>query len=239
VRGCLFTLLLGAIVVGFVIVVGLPMAAAGILTAGLSTAGLVADDTTVTVTSDPPTDLLGLRADRVRVTATDATFRGMEIGALDLALGDVRLLERTAGSVDGELTDVAVTGAGGQRVTLERITLMGGDDGITTTTVIPNGEAEKLIADAIEAQVGRRPTSVTLRAPDRVSFVLGGTTVAGQLGVTPDGDLVVRGDDALTQGREVVLVRGGKDLPIELTSVKVTGAGDLRLTGDLTIGILG
>ena len=125
-RGCLFTLLLGAIVVGFVIVVGLPAAAAGILTAGLSTAGLVADDTTVTVTSDPPTDLLGLRADRVRVTATDATFRGMEIGALDLALGDVRLLERTAGSVDGELTDVALTGAGGQRVTLERITLLGG-----------------------------------------------------------------------------------------------------------------
>lgn len=238
-RGCLFTLLLGAIVVGFGIVVGLPAAAAGILTAGLSTAGLVADDTTVTVTSDPPTDFLGLRADRVRVTATDATFRGMEIGALDLALGDVQLLERTAGTVDGELTDVTLTGGGGQRVNLERITLLGGPDGITTTTEIPNGAAEELITDAVEAQVGRRPTSVTLRAPDRVSFVLGGTTVAGQLGVTPDGDLVVRGDDALTQGHEVVLVRGGKDLPIELTSVQVTGAGDVRLTGDLTIGILG
>jgi hypothetical protein len=239
VRGCLFTLLLGAVVVGFVIVVGLPAAAAGILTAGLSTAGLVAADTTVTVTSDPPTDLLGLRADRVRVTATHATFRGMEIGALDLALGDVRLLDRTAGSVDGELTDVAVTGAGGQRVTLERITLLGGGDGITTTTVIPNGEAEKLIADAIEAQVGRRPTSVTLRAPDRVSFTLGGTKVAGRFAVTADGNLVVRGDDGLTQGREVVLVHGGEDLPIELTSVKVTGSGGLRLTGDLTVGILG
>ena len=111
-RGCLFTLLLGAIVIGFVIVVGLPAAAAGILTAGLSTAGLVADDTTVTVTSDPPTDFLGLRADSVRVTATDATFRGMEIGALDLALGDVQILERTAGSVDGQLTDVTLHGCG-------------------------------------------------------------------------------------------------------------------------------
>ena len=50
---------------------------------------------------------------------------------------------------------------------------------------------------------------------------------------------MVRGDDGLTQGREVVLVRGGDDLPIELTSVKVTPSGDLRLTGDLTIGILG
>jgi hypothetical protein len=239
VRGCLFTLLLGAIVIGFVIVVGLPAAAAGILTAGLSTAGLLADDTTVTVTSDPPTDFLALRADTVRVTATDATFRGMEIGALDLALGDVHVLERTAGSVDGKLTNVTVTTAGGRRITLEQITLLGGLDGITTTTVIPNGQAEQLIADAIEAQTGRRPTSVTLRAPDRVSFTLGGTKVAGRFAVTADGDLVVRGDGGLTQGREVVLVRGGDDLPIELTSVKVTGSGGLRLTGDLTIGILG
>jgi hypothetical protein len=239
VRGCLFTLLLGAIVIGFVIVVGLPAAASGILTAGLSTAGLVADDTTVTVTSDPPTDLLGLRADTVRVTATDATFRGMEIGALDLALGDVQILERTAGSVDGQLTDVTVTGAGDQRVTVERITLLGGPDGITTTTVIPSGEVEALIADAIKAQTGTRPTSVTLRAPDRVSFTLGGTRVAGRFAVTPDGDLVVRGDDGPMQGGEVVLVRGGDDLPIELTSVKVTASGGLRLTGDLAIGILG
>jgi hypothetical protein len=163
----------------------------------------------------------------------------MEIGALDLALGDVQILERTAGSVDGQLDDVTVTGAGGQRINIERITLLGGPDGITTTTVIPNGAVKPLIADAIEAQAGSRPTSVTLRAPDRVSFILGGTKVAGRFAVTPDGDLVVRGDDGLTQGREIVLVRGGDDLPVELTSVKVTASGGLRLAGDLAIGILG
>ena len=238
-RGCLFTLLLGAIVIGFVIVVGLPSAAGAILTAGLSTAGLVADDTTVRVTSDPPTDLLGLRADSVRVTATDATFRGMEIGALDLALGDVQVLERTAWSVDGLLTDVTVTGADGRRITVERITLLGGPGGIATTTVMPNGQAKALIADAIEAQTGSRPTSVTLGAPDKVSFTIGGTKLAARFSVNPGGDLVVRGDDGLTQGREIVLVRGGDDLPIELTSVKVMASGGLRLSGDLAIGILG
>ena len=103
----------------------------------------------------------------------------------------------------------------------------------------PTGRSEALIADAVEAQTGARPTSVTLRAPDRVSFTLGGTKVAGRFAVTPDGDLVVRGDDGPAQGREVVLVRGGDDLPIELTSVKVTASGGLRLTGDLAIGILG
>ena len=34
-------------------------------------------------------------------------------------------------------------------------------------------------------------------------------------------------------------MRGGEDLPIELTSVRVTRDGDLRLTGDLAVGILG
>ena len=45
----------------------------------------------------------------------------------------------------------------------------------------------------------------------------------------------------LAQGgaREVTLVRGGEDLPIELTSVRVTRDGDLRLIGDLAVGILG
>ena len=160
----------------------------------------------------------------------------MEIGALDLALGDVagpRAHGRAAWT--GSSTDVTrrrARAASGSRV--ERITLLGGPDGITTTTVIPNAEVEALIADAVEAQTGARPTSVTLRAPDRVSFTPRRRPGwPGASRSTADGDLVVRGDDGLTQGREVVLVRGGDDLPIELTSVKVTPSGGLRLTGDL------
>ena len=56
------------------------------VTAAVTAAGLQADDTTVTVSSDPPTDLIGLHADRVRVRATDATFRDLAIGELDLVL---------------------------------------------------------------------------------------------------------------------------------------------------------
>jgi hypothetical protein len=238
-RGCLFTLLLAAIVAGFVVVVGLPVVAAGLLTAGLSAAGLVADDTTVTVSSDPPTDLLGLHADTVRVTATDATFRGLEMGSLDLTLGQVAVLERSAGTVDGELRDVTVRGTGGRSYTLDRVTLQGGSDGITTTTVVPNAEVEAMIADAVEAQSGVRPTSVELAAPDRLTVVASGATLRGTFAVNGRGDLVVRGDDAFGDARELTLVRGGEDLPIELTSVRVTRDGGLRLTGDLAVGILG
>ena len=69
--------LAAAVAIAVVVTVGLPAVAAGVLTAGVTAAGLQADDTTVTVESDPPTDLLGLHADRVRVRATDATFRGL------------------------------------------------------------------------------------------------------------------------------------------------------------------
>jgi hypothetical protein len=168
-RGCLFTLLLGAVVIGVVVVIGLPAIAAGVLTGALSAAGLVADDTKVTVSSDPPTDLLGLHADTVRVTASDASFRGLEIDSLDLVLGDVSVLERSAGAVDGELTGVTIRAAGGEPVTLDRITIGGSSESITTTTVIPNAEAEALIADAVEAQTGTRPTAVTLAAPDALT----------------------------------------------------------------------
>jgi len=238
-RGCLFTLLLAAVVGGFIVVVGLPAAAAGLLTAGLSTAGLVADDTTVTVSSDPPTDLLGLRADTVRVTATDATFRGLEIGSLDLTLGGVAVLERTAGTVDGELRDVTVRGTDGRSFVVDRIVLQGDADGIATTTVVPSAEVEAMIADAVDARTGVRPSSVTLTAPNRVAVRVSGATVRGTLAVDDNGDLVLRGGDGFADARELTLVRGGEDLPIELTSVRVTSDGSLRLTGDLAVGILG
>ena len=38
---------------------------------------------------------------------------------------------------------------------------------------------------------------------------------------------------------EVILLRGGEDLPIRLTDVLVTPDGDLQLDGDLAIGLLG
>lgn len=237
-RGCLFTLLLGAIVIAFLVVVGLPALAGGILTAGVSAAGLVADDTTVTVSSSPPTDLLGLHADTVRVTATDATFRGMQIGSLDLAFGDVGILERTAVTVDGELRNVTLRTPGGRDVAVERIVLLGGGEDITTTTIVSNDKAEALLGAAIEAELGVRPSSVSLEAPDKV-VIRAGVTISGRLAVTRGGDLVVRAAAGVGDGKPLVVLRGGEDLPITLTSVMVTDGGDLQLTGSPLINPLG
>jgi hypothetical protein len=238
VRGCLFTLLLGAIVIAFLVVVGLPALAGVILTAGVSAAGLVADDTAVTVTSSPPTDLLGLHADTVRVTATDATFRGMRIGDLDLALGDVGLLDRTAVTVDGELRDVTIPTPRGHDLAIERVVLLGGGGDITTTTIVSNAEVEALLSAALEAELGVRPSSVRLEAPDRV-VIRAGVTISGRLAVSRSGDLVVRAAGGIADGTSLVVIRGGEDLPITLTSVLVTAGGDLQLSGNLVIDPLG
>jgi hypothetical protein len=238
VRGCLFTLLLGAIVLGFGVYVGLPAAASAVLTAGITAAGLQADDTTVTVSSKPPTDLLGLHADRVRVQATHATFRGLGIGSLDVVLGDVAIVDRAAGTVDGELADVTVPDVGGRPLVLAAITLSGGGERVSASTTIGSAEAEALLADAVEAQLGVRPTAVTLSAPDKVVARVG-IAVHARLGVSTAGDLEAEILDGPEAGRVLTLLGAGADLPIHLTSVRVTAAGDLRLTGDLAIGLPG
>jgi hypothetical protein len=237
-RGCLFTLALGAVVIALIVVVGLPQVAAGMVTTAVTAAGLQADDTSVTVSSDPPTDLVGLRADRVRVRATDATFRDLVIGELDLVLGDVSILDRSAGSVEGTLTDVTITGLGGREVTLDEIAVAGGGDDVTATTLLDGAVAERLIADAVEERTGARPDSVSLRDPDRL-VIEAGIEVGGTLDVDRAGNLVLELDDNPLGLEEVVLLRGGEDLPIRLTDVLVTPGRDLQLDGDLAIGLLG
>jgi hypothetical protein len=239
VRGCLFTLALGAVALALLVVVGLPRLAAGLITGAVTAAGLEADDTTVTVSSDPPTDLLGLHADRVRIRATDAVFRGVEIGALDIALSDVAILDRTADAVAGRLSDVSLRNIGARRVALDTITLGGSADEVTASAVVAGTEAETLIADAVETGLGVRPDDVRVTAPDRVVVVVGGVRSRGRLLVTDAGDLVARMTDGPAEGRDLVLLRAGEDVPIRLQSIAVDDDGTVRLDGVLTVGLLG
>jgi hypothetical protein len=236
VRGCLFTLLLAAVVLALVVFLGLPALAAGLVTAGLTAAGLQADDTTVVVKADPPTELLSGHADRVLVHATDATFRGLTIGTLDLTLGEVDVLGRSAGTVDGTLGGVTVpTPAGTAR--LRSVTIGGGGERLTASTTIARADAEALLADAVEREVGLRPTRVSLGAPDRVT-IEAGATVKGRL-VADAGDLLVRITDGPGAGSEVVLIRGGETLPMRISKVRVTDAGGVRIEGVLDVALLG
>ena len=237
-RGCLFTLLLGAIAIGLFVLVGFPAMVAGALTAGVEAAGLQSEATVVTVSSNPPTDLLGMHADEVRIRATDATFRGLEIANLDVTLHDLRFVDRTARAIDGVLEGVVVPDVGGRELALDSIRLSGGGETVTATTRVAGADVEGMIADGIEAKLGARPTSVTLSAPDRITVRLDGS-VKGRLLVSPSGDLAVRISNGPAEGLVVPLLRGGVDIPLRLTDASVTAAGDLELTGELAVNLLG
>ena len=235
--GCLFTLALGAVVIFLALTLGLPALAEGLVGGALSAAGLQADDTRVDVTTEPTTELLTLHADRVRVTATKATFRGMEIDRFDLTLGDVALLDRTAGTVDGELSGVTVTDLPGGPVTLRQLTISGGGDAINAATTVPNADVEALIADGVERSTGARPSAIGLAAPDLVTVKVAGTTTHAQLVVTDTGNLALLAKDGPAAGSQETLLRGGQDLPVKLTQVKVTSSGDLKVSGRLSVGL--
>jgi hypothetical protein len=235
-RGCLFTLILAGAMVALFVFVGLPAIAAGLLTAGVNAAGLQADDTTVVVTADPPWDLVSLNADRVRVRATTATFRGLKIGALDITLTQVAILDRSAKGVAGRLTGVTVPNVAGQPLGLQSISVSGGGDAVTATTSIAALDAQTLIAAEVASVTGVTvpPTAVHLAAPNKV-VIKSVVTVTATLGVNANGDLV-----ATAQGLEpIVMLRAGEDVPIRFTSVKVDASGNLVLAGTLAVGLLG
>jgi hypothetical protein len=237
-RGCLFTLLLGAIVIAVFVLFALPAMAAGALTSAITAAGLQSDDTVVTVSSDPPTDLLGLRADRVRIRATDATFRGLEMDDLDLTLRDLHFVDRTASGIEGRMDGVVVRNVRGGDLELESIGLDGTGETVVATTTVPAADVERMIADGVEEALGTRPTSVALAAPDRLTVQLL-VAVRGRFIVSDRGDLQVRITNGPAEGTVVPLLRAGVDMPLRLTDARVNAAGDLELTGELAFSLLG
>ena len=169
VRGCLFTLLLGAIVLVFGVYVGLPAAASAVLTAGITGRG-------------PPGGRHHGDGDQQAADGAPRAARRPGPGpghprdvprasgsvALDVALGDVAIVDRTAGTVDGELTDVTVPDVGGRPLTLPAITLSGGGDERVATTTDPRRRGREPAGRRRRGRAGR-PALRPSRSPPRTA----------------------------------------------------------------------
>jgi hypothetical protein len=241
-RGCLFILGLGAVVLAILLLVALPALAGSIVGAGLREAGLEGEDTRVDVAGDGPFDLLGLRAGLVRVRATDAAFRDLEIASLDLTLRDVSLLSRQAGSVTGRLDGVLVPGARGAMaengVQVRRIVLTGAAADVNAVVLIDAGEVLVLVADGVQGAIGIRPRDVRLVEPDRLTIDLTLFAVTGSLAIDGRGALVLRASEGPFAGLGgIVLFEPSARVPLRLSSVRVAPEG-LELTGRLTARLL-
>src|SRR6476659_6197420 len=187
-RGCLFTLVLGAVVIAALVVFVLPRVLEGAITASLATAGVQARETGVRVEQDDPLSLIGLKADRVTIKALDARIGDLDAGSVDLRLEGVDLGARTARSVTGTLSDVT-TSSGGDPIAIPEIRLDGDTSSLEAVASIDAADVEALVADRVTAALGEPPTSVRIEAPNVMTITVRGFPVTGTLLVDESGAL--------------------------------------------------
>jgi len=230
-RGCLAVLAMGALVLLALIAFALPTVASAVIRQGIVAGGLSATDLSVDVVADPSVELLGLHADRIVVSATDATWQEADVGRLDLTLTDVDLGSRRAADVEGSLIDVRPPAASGgsSRLPIDVIALSGPSSAVEARISIASSAAETFVASRVQESAGIVPGSVRLSAPDRMAITVGPVTVEGRLAVGPDGSL--RLETGVSVLPSVTLIDAGS-LPIRLTGVSVTDRA-LLLTGVL------
>ena len=218
-RGCLtwFFVLLAVVLIATWAFA--PVVAAGLVSAGLGTAGFDSADKKVTVIADPPIELLTLRADKVRIQATDATFAGLRIAGVDLTLGGVGLMGREAESVEGTLTGVRIPTLLGSTATIDSVSLSGPSADLRAILTFGLKDVQALASAAVEGQMGSTATKVTLTAPDKVTVVASGINVRGRLVVDKAGGLVLITTSPAGFSGPIDIIRPGPTQPLRLTSI--------------------
>jgi hypothetical protein len=189
-RGCLSVLVLAAAFVLGLAWFGAPALAGSIIERSLAAAGFVGVDTSVTVTSEPPLELLTGHADRVVIKARNATLRDMRAASLSLTLSNVELVDRTFARVDGILDDVSIDASDGTVLRASSLGVRGPADAATATIRLSKDVVTRLITDGIRAQAGIRVGGITLSPPDRIRFTAG-LSIDGRFDVGSDGSLGV------------------------------------------------
>jgi hypothetical protein len=228
VRGCLSVLLLaGAFMLGAAWFGG-PALAEVLIGAGLGGTGFEARATSVKVTSDPPVEVLGGRADRVAIGADGAAFGDLEATRVDLVLTEVDLVGRTFGEVDGLMTGVRAVRDDGV-VPVGRVEVSGAARAADAVITMPGDDVERLAAAALNDRLGVPVVGAALSEPDILRFSVANQSVGGRLVVEPDGSLALA--VPLPGAPRIILV---DPEPLDLASVGVAD-GDLVLTGTLDL----
>ena len=124
-RGCLTVLVLAAALVLVVAWFGAPTLAGVLIERSLAGAGYSATETSVTVSSDPPLEILAGHADRVTIRGTHATLRDLTAAELVLTMTNVDLVGGRFSRVDGQLTDVLIQSGDGSSVRARSLAVRG------------------------------------------------------------------------------------------------------------------
>ena len=227
-RGCLtsfFIFLAGLLLATWLFA---PTVAAGLVSAGLGGAGFSSADKQVTVTAEPPIELLTLHADTVHLQATDATFAGLHMAGVDLILGGVGLLGRSADSVVGTLTGVRVPtllSDDASTATISSIGLSGPSSDLRAILTLSAADIRTLVSAAVQGELGAPATKVTLAAPDKVTVVTSGVTVRGRLVVDGAGGLAFLVASPPGLVGSLAIIRPSPTQPLHFTSIALRTSG--------------
>ena len=173
-----FLALFGVLVAVLVLVV-LPLALGPFLTQMVRDSGLRSQSLDVTVALFDPLLVLG-RSRSTHVSAGAVDLSPGAVGSLELTLGDVSLLDRTWRTVDGEISDVAIT-TSGETLHIGSLDVSGDAEGATATARLSATEGEALIRAASERH-GLRVDDVTF-GPGDVSVTIEGAEAEARLEV--------------------------------------------------------
>ncbi len=148
--GFLRFLALFVVLVAFLGLVVLPLAATPILTQMVRDMGLKSDTLRVSVALFDPTLMLG-RSRSLHVSAAGVDLSPAMIGTLELTLGDVSLFDRTWRTVDGEITNISVT-SGGDTISVGSVRVTGEANAANATAHMTEVESEALIRFAAKRE---------------------------------------------------------------------------------------
>jgi hypothetical protein len=226
-RGCLFTLVLAAAVLAAAAWFGASPIATTVITAVLDGSGYHASSSTITATADPPVRLLLGHADQVTIDGTDVTWRTFRAARLVLALDDVDLFGRTAGSIKGTITGAELQTNDAAVPPTADVAIDGSGANARATIRVSAATVDRLVRARFSSSYGVTVTATSLTAPDVLHIEAPGATVEGQLGVDASGALVL-----FTRLGSAEVFRFDPSFPLRLTGVHVTASG-LEMDGIL------
>jgi hypothetical protein len=226
VRGCLFVLTAGALLVVALAWFASPLLASAVIGVALQDGGFSATTQTITATADPPPKLLLGRADRVEIQAAGVAFRTFHARSLDLVLDDVDVIERTATTVSGTIDGASIATADGVPTEADLRVAGSGSETVTEITV-SDVTVDRVVRATFADDLGVAITRTELIAPDVLRIVTPAATLEGRLIIDPSGGVAF--STRLGQSRILSL---DPSFPLRLRSVNAVG-GDLRIEGVL------
>ena len=189
-RGCLFILVLGTLVLGAAAWFGAPILASSVISTALQNGGYHASSSTVTATSNPPLKLLLGRADRVEIAGTGVDFRTFHAASLDLVLTNVDVVARTAGHITGRITGAALKTADGEPTTAD-VDIDGAADAAAATIVVDAATVDRVVKATLQRTFGVAVTRTELIAPATLRITAAGVSIEGHLEIDASGAIAL------------------------------------------------